>query len=232
MQILGNNQSQNAMNQARSTENAQQAALQAKQNAIVQKSISGSTPATAQQQMSTGAAARNTAWNNLQNATTPIASALPTSTDNSPTGNAQRRSTSAGNAFNTLTANAAAKEGSYGDWQTQQGIKNADTAQKLAVNNNFSTGDANLLPLEMQVASQKGSKLTNWGSIVSSIGNLAGIASATGAFGAARALPSAAAVGDFEAGEGPVSNAFAATTPAWSTAAAGATPPPIWNNTY
>ena len=229
MEIAGNAQSQAAMNRARSNETAQQQALQQKANAVVQKSIAGSTPQTAQQQMQAGQNARTGIWANLQNATTPVASALPATTDTATTA-AGKRATTAADSWNSLNANAQAKEGSYGDWQNQQNIQNADAAQQLGVINNFSQGDANLLPLEMNVASQAGGKLSGWGNIVSSIGNLAGIASATGAFGAAsKALPSAAALNDFSAGAGPVSNAWAASTPAWSQAASNATPGNLYN---
>ena len=228
MSIAGNAQSQSAMNAARANETAQQAKIQKASNALVQKSIAGSTPQDAAAEMAQGQNARNSAWSSLNSATAPVASALPPTSPDSPTGRAAARTSTAADAWNRLTANAAAKEGSYGDWQNQQGIKNADTSQQLAVQNNFSQGDANLLPLEMQVASQKGGALSGWGSIVSSLGALAGVAGATGAFSSAPGLPSAGALNDFNAGAGPVSNAYAATTPAWSNAAANN----VWTNIY
>ncbi|MDE2098678.1 MAG: hypothetical protein KGL39_15595 [Patescibacteria group bacterium] len=185
LSLAGNAKSQSAMNQARANEVAQQADLQNKNNALVQKSIAGSTPATAQQQMDAGAAARNNIWAGLQNATTPTASALPATGATTPTSSAAKRTTNAANTWNTLNQNAAAREGSYSDWQTQQAIKNADTAQQLGINNSFSQQDASLLPLEVQVAGQAGDKLSGWGSIVGALGSLAGIAGATGALGGA-----------------------------------------------
>jgi hypothetical protein len=231
MDIAGNAQSQRAMNNARANETNQQAGLQKQANAVVQGSIDQSTPQVAQSEMDAGQAARNNAWSNLQSATTPVASAL-SPTAGSPTDAANKRGSAAANTWNELNANAAAKEGSYGDWENQQNIKNANAAQQLGVINSFSQGDASLLPVEMQVASQAGGKLSGWGNILSSIGALAGVAGATGAFKAATALPSAAAANDFLAGAGPVSNSFAATTPAWSTAASGATPGNIWSTVY
>lgn len=192
LSIAGNEESQSAMNAARANEVAQQAALQKQSNAVFQNSLSQSTPQTAQRQMQQGTAARANAWQNLQNATTPIATALPTAADgattttssgaSSPTSSAAQRATTAGDTWNSLLANAAAKEGGYSDWENQQNIKNANAAQKLSVLNNFSQGDAALLPTELQVASQAGDGLSGWGSIVSSLGSLAGYANKAGLF--------------------------------------------------
>ncbi len=180
LSLAANAQEQSAINAARANEVNQQRALQNQANAIFQNSLAQSTPATAQQQLQQGAAARNSAFQDLQSAITPVASALPTANAganaNTPTAGAQQRATSAGDTWNSLLARANATEGSYGDWQNQQAIKNADTAQKLGVINNFSAGDASLLPTELQVASQAGDSLGGWGSILSSLGNLAGYA--------------------------------------------------------
>ena len=184
LQMAGNAKAQSAMTAARANEVGQQAQLQGQSNAIFKKSLAGSSPATAAQEMQQGQAQRNTAWQNLQSATAPVASALPATSDpNSPTAKASARANSAANTWNTLNANAAAKEGSYGDWQNQQAIKNANAAQQLGVINNFSAGDASLLPTELQVASQAGDKLSGWGSVVSMLGNLSGLASKAGTFG-------------------------------------------------
>lgn len=189
LSIAGNVKSQNAMNAARASETNQQAQLQKQSNAIFRNSLAQSTPNTAQQQMQAGQAARTNAWQNLQDATTPTASALPATSGTatsgagtSSTGAAGQRATSAGNTWNALNAKSAATEGSYGDWQNQQAIKNANAAQQLGVQNNFSQGDAALLPTELEVASHKGDALSGWGSIVSSLGSLAGYANKFGNF--------------------------------------------------
>ena len=197
LSIAGNVKSQNAMNAARANETNQQAQIQKQSNAIFKNSLAQSTPNTAQQQMQAGQAARTNAWQNLQDATTPTASALPatsgtttsgtgssgSATSSSPTSGAGQRAASAGNTWNALNAKSAATEGSYGDWQNQQAIKNASAAQQLGVQNNFSQGDAALLPTELDVASHQGDALSGWGSIVSSLGNLAGYANKFGSFG-------------------------------------------------
>ena len=190
LNLAGNAQDASAIAATRAQFAAKQAALQQQSNAIFQNSLKDSTVDKAQTQMQTGQNARTSIWNQLQNATTPIASALPASGSTTATGNAAARASSAGSVFNTMADTAQAREGSYEDWQNQQAIKNADASQRLGVINNFSQGDANLEPVELQVASQAGSKLSGWGSIVSSLGSLAGIAGASGAFGGATSAAS------------------------------------------
>ncbi len=249
LSIAGNEASQSAMNAARANEVNQQAALQKQSNAIFANSLAQSTPKTAQQQMQQGQAARTNAWQGLQDATTPVASALPTATGSTagsspgggtstgssatPIGGATRRAASAGNSWNTLLANAAAREGSYGDWQNQQAIKNANAAQQLGVVNNFSQGDAALLPTELQVASQAGDSLSGWGNIVSSLGSLAGYANKSGIFGSATpAGPANGAQMDaLVSGYGPVNASSAASlAPVTGGAAASYYQPAGWVN--
>ena len=124
-------------------------------------------------------------WDNLQKSTVPIASALP-ATGTGKTSQAQARTGGAANTWNKLNATAAAREGSYGDWNTQQTIKNAKAAQDIGINNDFAAGNSRLFPTALEVAGQAGDKMTGWGGIVSSIGSLAGMASsATAPAGAA-----------------------------------------------
>jgi hypothetical protein len=215
--MAGNAKAQAAMTAARANEVNQQAGLQQQSNAIFQKSLAGSTPATAAQQMQEGQAQRNNAWQALQTASAPVASALPATSDpNSPTAQAKARAGTAANAWNTLNANAAAKEGSYGDWQNQQAIKNANAAQQLGVINNFSAGDASLLPTELQVASQAGDKLSGWGSVVGMLGNLTSLASKAGTFGTpSPAVPQGAASWANPTGSAPVVDNTSG-TPNWA----------------
>ena len=231
MQIAGNAKSQSAMNSVRAQESAKQADLQRQSSALFQKSLAGSTPQVAADQMAAGAANRSNIWQGLQSASTPVASALPaTPTTGTATAKASKRTGSATSAWNNLTQGAAAREGSYSDWQTKQAIKNADTAQNLGVINNFSQGDAALMPIEMKVASEQGDKLSGWGSIMQSIGMLTGMAGATGAFGGAAAPPTGAQMGALNAGFGPVNATYAASIP--QTAIDAGNGSQIWNSLY
>lgn len=190
LQVAGNMKAQSAMNNVRTQEAQRQAELQKQNSAIYSKSLAASTPQVAAQQMQAGQNARESAWNQLQKSTVPVASALPAT--GGATGKASARTGAAANVWNNLTANANAKQGSYDDWNTQQAIKNANAAQNESIINNFSEGDARLMPTELAVAGQAGDKLSGWGSIVSTLGSLAGLAGATGAFGAAKTAASTA----------------------------------------
>ncbi|MDE2101773.1 MAG: hypothetical protein KGL39_31290 [Patescibacteria group bacterium] len=215
LNIAGNSEDAAAMAKVRADFTRKQALLQQQSNDIFQNSLKGSTPAIAGQQMQAGQNARTSMWNQLQSATTPVASALPATGAASPTSKAAARATTAGNVFNTMNEGASAREGSYGDWENQQAIKNADAAQKLGVVTNFASGNSNLLPTELQVASQAGSKLSGWGSIVSSLGALTGLAGASGAFGGA-----AGAADAVDANGVPIANsinAFNEAGGAWNT---------------
>ncbi|MEI6194641.1 MAG: hypothetical protein WCS42_09950 [Verrucomicrobiota bacterium] len=176
--IAGQQKSQQALSAARSQAAAKEATLQANSNAIFKKSLAGSTPEVAQQEMAKGTEARMSAWNDLKSATTPIAAALPatSTTTTNPGQAAQTQSGGAASAWNKLNAGATAKLGSYSDWENQQAIKNGNASQKLETQNNFARGDANLLPLELSVAGEAGDKLSGWGSMVSALGSVAGAA--------------------------------------------------------
>lgn len=185
LNVLGNKESQSAMNATRAAEVAQQKAIQQRSNQIFNEALPQSSESSAASDLNSGANARFNSFNNLQTATTPIASALPATGTATATSKAAARANTASTTFNNLYAKAQGKEGSYGDLANKWAINNADTAQKLGVQNNFSQGDARLLPLEMEVASHKGDKLSGWGTIASSLGMLAGLAGVTGAFGTA-----------------------------------------------
>lgn len=184
MGIAGNMQAQDAINRTRANAVSKQAGLDRQAQAIAQKNIDQSTIEQANADMAKGQQRRQTAWDTLQKSSTPIASALPATTGTG-TGKAAARAAGSANTWNTLNANAAAKEGSYGDWQTAQSVRNSDIAQKLGAINNFAQGDARVLPTELEVASHAGDELSGWGQIVSSLGMLTGIAGMAGLGGTA-----------------------------------------------
>jgi hypothetical protein len=167
LSIAGNAKEQSAINAARNTETAQQSDIQRQANNITAGSIAASTPQVAQQQMQQGQANRMALTQDLQAAAAPGEQALPA------TGGGSARTQAAGNVWQNLVEGNQAKAGSYSDWENQQAIKNAQASQKLGILNNFSAGDASLLPVEEQVASQKGDALSGWGSIMSGLGNAA-----------------------------------------------------------
>jgi hypothetical protein len=187
MSLASGAESANALSAERAQEAAQQSQLSKEAMAQVNQRIASASPQSTAQQMATGAGNRESAWQNLNAATAPVASALPaTSTGtSSPTGNAKARTATAGNAWNVLNSTAKANEGAYQDWQTQQ--QNADTSAKSKIGqiDQFAQQDAALQPTEQQVALQQGSALGAWGGVVNSLGQLATTANRLGAFGTA-----------------------------------------------
>lgn len=182
LDIAGNAESQNAENKAKANEVAQQTGLQKQATATVQKNIAASTPQSVGTELNNAAANRTSAWESLNTEGQPVAEALP-ATQAGPSSEANKNAASAANSWNNLVSGAAAKEGSFNDLATEQGIGNQNTAEQLGEINTFSAGDARLLPLEEEVASQAGNKLSGWGDIVSSLGNLASLSSIAGTFG-------------------------------------------------
>lgn len=174
--------SASALNAARTAEAARQADLNRQALGVANARINAATPQTATAQINQGADNRTATAQQLASASTPIASALP-ATSGTATSGAQKRTAAAGNAWNILNTANKAREGAYGDWQTQQGVANEGAADKLAVLRNFSGADAALQPTEQQVALNSGDQLGAWGNIVSSLGQVAAIGSRVGAFG-------------------------------------------------
>ena len=175
LSLAANAKQQAAINAARSTEAANQAALQSRSKAITNQSIKQSTPEVAKQEIQQGTDARTQLYNALKSSSVPVASALPA------TNNARTAAT--GNAWSNLVSGNQAKVGSYSDWESQQAIKNANVGQQLGIQNSFSSGFANLLPIQLQVANQAGDQLAGWGSIVGALGSAA-MSSGTSRIGA------------------------------------------------
>lgn len=180
LSIAGNETSKSAMEGARARQVSQQADLQRKNSALFSANLAKSGAGTADQEMATGKQARENIWNQLQDASSPVASALPAN-QTGPTAAAKKQAGGAASTWNNIVSGAKAKVASVGDWETNQANRNADTSARLGVNNDFSRADANLLPLELQVAESKGDGLRTWGSIVGALGSIAG--SAGSAFG-------------------------------------------------
>lgn len=233
MGIAGNAEAQNAMNAARTREVQQERQLQDTANSVFQNSIAKAGSDTAKNQANTGTNQRENAFSALSQVAQPIVGApLPSESNpnqvvntegppeggtTSPTDQANALARARGNAWNTLTSNAAATEGGLRDWQTQQGIQNAEANRRLGVIGNEAQADAALLPVELQVASTKGDELSGWGSLVSALGSTASTAGAVGAFGAPTIGASTNLVGAPMTNLGPAVGDSTVPADAWST---------------
>ena len=79
---------------------------------------------------------------------------------------------------------AKAKLASFGDVGFENAIMNARTNQDLARIANFAKGSADVLPVELEAAAQKGQGLRTLGSILSTAGTVAGVGVGSGWWGA------------------------------------------------
>lgn len=75
---------------------------------------------------------------------------------------------------------AKAKLASFGDVGFENAIMNARTNQDLARIANFAKGSADVLPVELEAAAQKGQGLRTLGSILSTAGTVAGVGVGSG----------------------------------------------------
>ena len=224
MQIAGNARAQSSLASERAKEVAQQAGFQRNAQTQVNNSLAQSTEPVAQKQMATGAGDRISAFQALQAAGAPLTAqpGQPATSNKiiggTPTEQAAARSGSAGNAWSDLQARAQATEGGYGDWETQQGVKNALTSGKLSTIGAESRNAASIYPIEQQVALQSGDQLSGWGQLLQTLGGLSMMGAAVSPSGAAKAAPTGAQMSTMSAGAGPVNAGYAATSP-WSTIA-------------
>ena len=188
LEMAANSEDQNAINSAEQSTNAQLAEDQKKNDAIMQQQEAGQGASVAQKDIASGAAQRNALANVLKQASMPATDVPISSTGaDSTTQGATARAASRGNAWSNVVNNAQNQEGGYGDWATALDVGNKNTNSQLGVVNTEAQGTANLLPLEVQVASHKGDALSGWGQIVSALGQVASLGAATGAFGGAPA---------------------------------------------
>jgi hypothetical protein len=173
LSIAGNMKAQSAMKSARAAAAAREDALQQRSEKIFSESLKKSTPQAAQDALAAGEAGRTNAWRDLNNATQPIASALPATTSTA-TNSASKREGGAAQTWAALNAGNAAKVNAYGDWENQQNIKNAGASQDLSLVDNFARGDARTAATELAVARHAGDALNGWGNIVGLLGSVAG----------------------------------------------------------
>lgn len=208
MQMAGAAKARRAMESTRAEFAAKQKKLEERANAEFQANLDKNTRGNVDRQLQAGEENRQNIWEDLNKTSQPIASALQ-ATGSNTTNKSASRANAAAQTWNQLNAKSKSAGGAFGDWKTNQGIENADTAQKLGVTNNFSEGEARLLPLELDVASHSGDQLSAWGGIVGTLGSIAGGVGGLMSAGANAPLTAAQSAA-MNAGYGPVSAATAA----------------------
>lgn len=196
LSMAGDAKSKNQAEQMRDAELLRQRGYQKEADATFNNSLKKSDVTGAQQTIDTGAADRQNAYNNLQNATQPLTT---TPGRNQPVGaeaagagartSASQQATNA--AWSNLQGAARAKLGGYQDWGLQSNIKDRRAGQDLGITASKARMSANVLPLEMADAARAGDSLRAWGSLASALGTVAGMAGAVGMGAAGAAAPAA-----------------------------------------
>lgn len=93
------------------------------------------------------------------------------------------------NKFNTQQGAAKGRLDSYGDWTLGNQLNNLKTSNQIGLQGNFMQGSAGVLPWEMQDASHRGDSLKGLGTILSSLGSVAGLGASMGVGAPAVAAP-------------------------------------------
>ena len=203
MQMAAASEDRAAMAAAQQAELARQKGYQSEADATFKKSLKESAPESAAGQLDKAAADRAAHYQEIESST--IGTPLPTrpsgntvvgqpgTNGGSATARASADAARTASAWSDLGNAAQSRLGSYGDWGLTQSIKNARANQDLAITSNLARGSAEVLPYEMQAAQHKGDALASWGSLVSALGSVAGMAGVTTPVTAAEAAAGTAA---------------------------------------
>jgi hypothetical protein len=166
-----------AMNSKAQNELARQRAYQHRGMGVFNQSLGQSTPQAAQQQIGQG---QRQALQSSQMSALPLM-ALP-SAPNEPFSSVANAASGAES--NRAIGSNAALQG-YSNYGLQQYLKDLSAGSQLGLISNQAQQSENVLPVELQQASQSQQGLSSLGQLLSAAGMLTGIGSMTGAFGAA-----------------------------------------------
>jgi hypothetical protein len=166
----------NKMNDTVSAEEAQQQQYQKQAQNVLQQSIAQSTPAAAQQQIGQGQQQLAGLISNTQ--AVPMSASMPSISSSSALGDVNSKT----NAAKAQMSNTAASNfGGYSNYGLQQYLKDLQAKSQLGVINQNASGWANILPAQLQQASQSQSGISDLGTLLSTAGKLGGVYSATSA---------------------------------------------------
>lgn len=176
MSMAGQQESADAMERARANFRLKQQQLQEDANKVFAKSKSMATIASTDETLAKGAAQRGQIVKALQQASTPMATALPSNpaTGYQVSDPGAAAAQAAGNATRTANTAAANTLGAYDDWSNQNQLNAADAARNMAPISSKSQGNARVFPTQLEAASHKGDNLSQWGQIVGALGSVAG----------------------------------------------------------
>lgn len=184
LQYAGQQQSKNAMNNAVGAELARQQQYSNQAHNVFNQSLNQSTPQAAQQQLGQGQQQAQSLISRAQQV--PLSYSLPSFGDVN-TGQQQTRQ--------SLSNQAASQLQGYGTYGLEQYLKDLQARNQLGVINNEAGSSAQVMPYEIQAASQRGAPLEAIGGLLGSLGGLGSIYSLTNR-GATAPMPQMAVSGD------------------------------------
>ena len=158
---------------------------------------------TANAEMAQGEQKRLAGYNRMDAASVP--SAVPRATTGNrviatPTKASRASVKNAGSAWSKLLGGAQAKLGGVQQWQMNQQVRDNNTERSLNQITREARGDMNnVVPAQLNDASRKGDAMMGWGSLVSSLGKLAGTGAGLGGGGAASGGQTGVFTGDIKA---------------------------------
>ncbi len=161
---LANVNTRNTMNDTVNQELARNQAYQKQGSQVFNQSLAQSTPQAANQQIGQGQQQLAGLISNAQ--ATPMSASMPSF------GNVNTQTQTA---KNQLSNTAAANIGGYSNYGLQQYLKDLQAQSQLGVINKNAQGWANILPAQLQQASQSQSGLSALGSLLGTGGLLAGL---------------------------------------------------------
>jgi hypothetical protein len=153
---------------------------------------------TANSEMAQGEQKRLAGYNRMDAVGAPAA--MPRATTGNrviatPTTASRASVKNAGSAWSKLLGGAQAKLGGVQQWQMNQQVRDNTTERELNRITRESRGDMNnVVPAQLNDASRKGDALMGWGSLVSSLGKLAGTAGGLNGGGGAGGVAERASV--------------------------------------
>lgn len=185
--MAGAHKADKAQQEAQGAEILRQQKYRDESQKYFNQSLGQSSEPAATQTINDAAAKNAAALNSVvgpQNVQAPTASAEP-KVINTELGNRLSQA----NTFNRQQGTAEGRLQGYGDWNLSNALNNAEASRQIGLRGNLMQGSAQVLPYEMQAAAHKGDNLRTLGTVLSSLGSVAGLGASMGVGAPAVAAP-------------------------------------------
>lgn len=178
MQMAGQAKARQEMKAVRVAENRRQRQYQQQATGVLGQNINTSGVDDANADLAAGEAARVAAY---QSAQAKVGAPMEQSGDSNAVVKSEKgRTGKEVNAWVKARNANRAKLSAYGDYTTQQGIRNLRGNQELAAINRNAAGSIGAMQSEMQGASHAGDSMNAWGQGIGAVGSVLGMAGGMG----------------------------------------------------